>query len=189
MGVQFKVVQGVVAGQREGDVAGDGAVVLGDALKAVPGQVQPVPFRVGTFKIRYDRNGLRVVVETAVGGHELGQRVLSGVTEGRVAEVMGQRDGLCQFRVQLQRAGDGAGDLRHLDRMGQAGAEIVALVFDEHLRLVLQPAEGGGMDDPVPVPLVAGAERAFLFRVEPPARLVRMRGIGREHGASSVLVP
>jgi hypothetical protein len=31
--------------------------------------------------------------------------------------------------------------------------EVVALVMDEHLRLMGEPAKGGGMDDPVAIAL------------------------------------
>jgi hypothetical protein len=37
-------------------------------------------------------------------------------------------------------AGERAGDLAHLDGVGEARAEVVALVIDEHLRLVLEAA-------------------------------------------------
>ncbi len=81
------------------------------------------------------------------------QRILSGVAEGRVAKVMRQCHRLGQFDVEAKRAGDGARDLRHLDRMGQTGAVIVAFVLHEDLGLVLQPAKGRGMDDTVPIAL------------------------------------
>ena len=76
---------------------------------------------------------------------------------------MGQGHGLGQFDIQAKRARDGARDLCHFDGMGQAGAEIIALVFDEDLRLVLEAAEGAGMDDPVAVALEGRAKGAFLL--------------------------
>ena len=42
---------------------------------------------------------------------ELVERPFSGVAKGRVAQVMGQADGLGQVFVQPQRPGNGAGDL------------------------------------------------------------------------------
>ena len=74
---------------------------------------------------------------------------------------MDQRHRLGQILVAAQRPRQRAGDLRHLDRMGQPGAVVVALVGDEDLRLVLQPAEGGRMDDAVAVALERRAGRAF----------------------------
>ena len=43
-------------------------------------------------------------------------------------------------------------DLRHFQGMGQAGAVVIPLVRHEHLGLFFQAAEGGGMDDPIPIP-------------------------------------
>ena len=70
-----------------------------------------------------------------------------------MAEVVGERQRLGQILVEAERAGDRAGDLRHFQRVRQARAEMVALVVDEDLRLVLQPAKGVGMDDAVAVAL------------------------------------
>ena len=56
---------------------------------------------------------------------------------------------------------------------------MVALVVDEDLRLVLQPAEGVGMDDAVAVALEGRAERIVRLGVEAPARRGRIGGIGR----------
>jgi len=47
---------------------------------------------------------------------------LPGMAERRMAKVVGQRQRLRQILVEPQGAGDGAGDLRHLDRVGQPGA-------------------------------------------------------------------
>ena len=82
------------------------------------------------------------------------------MAEGRVAQIVRQGQGFGKILVQPQLPGDGAGDLGDLDGMGQPRPELVAFVVDEDLRLVLQPPEGGGMDDPVPVPLIGGARPA-----------------------------
>ena len=82
--------------------------------------------------------------------------VLAGVAERRVPEVVAERDRLGQVLVQAERAGDAAGDLRDLDRVRQARAEVVALVGDEDLRLVLEPAERARVDDAVAVARVLG---------------------------------
>ena len=96
---------------------------------------------------------------------------------------MRQRHRLGQLCVQPQRARYGPRDLSHLNRMGQTGAIIIALVFDEHLRLVLQPPKGAGVNDPVAVPLKAGAECAFLFRHAPSPGAGWVRGKGCAHVA------
>jgi hypothetical protein len=136
-----------------------------------------------TFEPGDDPDRLRVVVEPAVGRHEPPQRLLAGMPEGRVAEVVGKRQRLRQLGVQPKRARDRARHLRHLDRVGQAGAVVVALVLDEDLGLVLEPPERRGMDDPVPVALEARPEGALLLRMEPPAAFRGVRCIGRAHAA------
>ncbi len=122
------------------------------------------------------------MVEAAVALHVLVQLVFACMAERRVTEVVGQGDGLGQVVVQPQGLGDGAGDLRHFQRMGEARAEVVALVRHEHLGLFLQAAEGRGVDDAV---AVAGERRpggAVGFRKTPAARARPVFGIGRPHG-------
>ncbi len=43
--------------------------------------------------------------------------------------------------------------------LGQSGPVMVAFMLDEDLRLVLEPAKGGAVDDAVPIPL-EGTARA-----------------------------
>ena len=105
------------------------------------------------------RKRVAIVVEAAVLGHAGVERVLAGMPEGRVAEIVAKRDRLRQVVVKPQGAGERARDLRDLDRVGEAGAEMVALVIDEHLGLVGETAEGGRMDDPVAVALEFGPGR------------------------------
>ena len=66
-------------------------------------------------------------------------------------------------------------------RMGQPGAEMVALVIDEDLRLVLEPAEGGGMDDAVAVALELAAGRRWPARDKAAAARRRVAGVGGRH--------
>ena len=70
-----------------------------------------------------------------------------------MAEVVRQRQRLGQVFVEAEDAADRAGDLRDLDAVGQARAVVIALMVDEHLGLVLQAAEGAGVDDAVAVAL------------------------------------
>ena len=101
--------------------------------------------------------------------HAFVQRILAGVAEGRVAEVVRERDGLGQVLVQFQRPGDGATDLGDLDGMRQARAVEVALVVHEHLGLVLQAPKRRAVDDAVAVALVFGAVRRARLGILPAA--------------------
>ena len=123
-------------------------------FKGFPGQVQPVEIGIVPFQPRHDPQGLRVMVKAAIGRHQAFHRVLAGMAKGRMAKVMRQCHRLGQIGVQAKDAGDGARHLGHFDRVGQARAVVVALMFDKNLRLVLQPPKRAGMDDPVPVALI-----------------------------------
>jgi len=100
---------------------------------------------------------------------------------------------LGQILVQAQRPSDGAGDLGDLDRVGQAGAVVVALVLDEDLGLVLEAAEGRGVDDPVAVALERRAVGALGLGMEAPPAGAGPGRIGRQsrlvHDAPLVWLP
>ena len=115
------------------------------------------------------RKRLRVVIEAAERREALVERALAGVAERRMAEVVGQRQRLGEILVEAERAGERAGDLRHFERVGEPGAVMVALVEDEDLGLVLEAAEGGGMDDAVAVAAEGAAALAGGLGMEPPA--------------------
>ena len=69
------------------------------------------------------------------------ERLLAGVAERRVADVVRQAQRLGQVLVEPERAGDHAADLRDLEAVGQADAVMVAVGGDEHLGLA---GAGGG---------------------------------------------
>ena len=124
----------------------------------MPSRVSNVRFRPGKrrvalFELVDDAQRLQVVLEAAVLAHAVVQRILAGVAERRVAEVVRKADRFGQRFVELQRPRDGAGDLRDFDRVREPRAVQVAFVIDEHLRLVDQAPERGGMDDAIAVAL------------------------------------
>ena len=88
-----------------------------------------------------------------------------------MAQVVAQGDGLGQVLVEEQGPGHGAGDPAHLQGVGHPGPVVVPLRLEEDLRLVLQAAEGLGIDDPVHIPLEGGADVALLLRPGPPSAL------------------
>ena len=108
------------------------------------------------------------MVEAAEAGHLPLQLLLAGVAERRMAEVVGERDGLGEIGVEAHRRGERAGDLRHLQRVGQPGAVLVALVGDEHLGLLLQAPERRGVDDAVAVAGEGRARAAVGLRIAAP---------------------
>ncbi len=90
--------------------------------------------------------------------------------EWRVAEIVAKRDRFGEVVVEPERPGERARDLRDFDRVGKAGAKVIALVIDEDLGLVSEAAEGGLMEDPGPVALELGARRRRRFGDQAPRR-------------------
>ena len=115
--------------------------MLENALAAFERQIQAREQRIALLELIDRAQGLQVVLEAAVVAHAVVERILAGVAEGRVAEIVRQRDRFGQRLVQRERACDRAGDLRHFDRMGHARAIQIAFVIDEHLGLVAQAAK------------------------------------------------
>jgi len=160
--------------------------VLKYALAGLEAQVQAVEGRIALLELVDHAQALHVVLEAGrrlVGADGLArrlgvalqagvERVLAGVAEGRVAQVVRQRDRLDQVLVQAQAARDAAPELRNLERMRQPGAEQVALVVQEHLGLVDQATEGGGVDDAVTVALESVARGGGRLGIAPPAALI-----------------
>ena len=133
--------------------------------RSFPGQVQAGKFRVAALQNGHDAQRLFVMVETAMVFHQAGQSDLAGMTEGAVPQVMRQADRFYQVFVGAQGAGDGPPNLGHFQGMGQAGAVIIPFVVEENLGLIFQAAEGGGMQDPVPVALKDRAIFRLIFRI------------------------
>ena len=73
-----------------------------------------------------------------------------------MTDVMTKTDRLRQGLVETQSHSHRPSDLGDLQRVSQAGYEVVALGVDEHLGLVLQPTEGLGVDDAVAIPFEGG---------------------------------
>ena len=143
--------------------------MLDDPLQGLPGEVQPDPERIAALEFGHHPEGLDVVVEPSVGLHGAVQLVLARMSERGMSQVVRQGDGLGEVGLQAQGRGEGPGDLGHLEGMGQAGAVVIALVGDEDLGLLLQPPEGRGVDDPVPVAGEGGPGAALRLRMAAPA--------------------
>ena len=153
--------------------------MLGQAFERFPRQVKTVERRIGIFEHGQQPQRVGVVIEPAGIGETALQCILPAMAERRVAKVVGEAQCLGQILVETERASHAATDLRDLDRMGQADAEMIAVGGDEHLRLVAQAAERDRMDDAVAVALerIAGAARADVVLGEnPTARRGGMRG-------------
>src|SRR5690606_11042210 len=133
------------------------------------GEVEAALLMSGAPLEQVDQAQALLVVPVAL-RKQRGERILTGMAEGCVPEVVSEGDGLCEVFVQVQRPRGRARDLRDLQRVGQAGGEVVALWRDEHLRLELEPPERVRVDDAVAVALVLGAQRGRRLRPLTPLR-------------------
>ena len=103
-----------------------------DAVADFPAEVEA---RAVFFQLVDDAQALPVVGKPA--GAQAVQRALARVAKRRVAQVMAERDGLGQILIEAQRPGDGARDLADFQRVGQAGAVMVAFRREKDLRFLL----------------------------------------------------
>ena len=159
--------------------------VLQDTLARLERQVQTVKARVTFLQRIDDAKALHVVLKTSAGGVECSQAdmqcVLASVAEWRVAQVMRQGDGLNQIFVEIQTAGDGPAELRHLKRMRQPGAKQIALMIQKDLGFINKAAKRGAMHDAVAVALKLGARWRWRFgkpSAARPRRVAGVRGLG-----------
>ncbi len=116
--------------------------MLDEPLQRFPRQVEPVEGGITLFELGDDAQRLGIMIEAAVRQHQRVEHVFAGMAEGRVAEVMRERQRLGEVVIEAERPGDGAGDLANFDRMGQTGAIMIALMRHEDLRLMGEAAKG-----------------------------------------------
>ncbi len=131
--------------------------MLEDAFARFKAEIQAVERAVVFFELVDDGEALQVVLEAAVIAHAFVQRILPGMAEWRMAEIVRERNRFDEILVQPQVARDRTGDLRDFEAMREPRAKQVALVIDEHLRLVFEPAKCGGMHDAITIALEFGA--------------------------------
>jgi len=120
------------------------------------------------------------VLKPAVVFHQFVQDHLAFMAEGRVPKIVRQRDGFDQVFVQLQRAGDVAGNGGDFHRMRQPCAQMVARAVQENLCLVFEAAKRARVNDPVAVTLVMCPPVGRFFRVFAAAGVCAELGVRRE---------
>ncbi len=179
-GRELEIVARHVIGQRRRQLAAHRAVMFRDPFERLPGEVEPVERGIAPLELGQHAQRLVVVAKAAEPLHHLVQRLFAGMAERRVAEIVGKRQRLGQILVETEAARDAARDLRHFEAVGKSRPVVIALVIDEHLRLVLQAAEGRGMDDAIAVTLKHRAGGTLGLGIEPAAALFRAAGIGGE---------
>ena len=148
-----------------------------DALTALEAQIQSVEIGVSLLELVDDAQRLQIVLESAEIQHAFVERILPGMAEGRMTEIVRETDGFRQHLVESQRLGDGPRDLRDLERMREACSIQIAFVIDEHLGLVDQAAKCRAVHDPIAVALIFRSVGGRRFRM---ATSTRLRVVSRK---------
>jgi hypothetical protein len=92
--------------------------MLDDTFADAQGQVEPAKGRVALLKPGDDAQSVKIVVEVEpVSLKRAVERLFTGMAEGRMADVVNQRQGLGQLGVKSQCASQGAGNLRNFKRV------------------------------------------------------------------------
>ena len=117
------------------------AIVFRQPFEQLPAQVEPGHVDVRTVEPHDHAQGVFVVRKAAPGGERRIERFLAGVAEGRMADVVGEAQGLGEVLVEGERASQHASDLRHFQAMRQPDAKMVAVGRDENLRLAGKATE------------------------------------------------
>jgi len=147
---------------------GSGVIVgvLDDAFANFEGEIQAGKIEIGTFELFDDAQRLEIVIKArAVGAHEFVEFLLAGVAEGRMPDVMDESESFGKIRVEAERGGNRASDLRNFQSMREPIAKMIGVADGEDLRLGFEAAEGARMNDAVAVPRVFVAVRMRWFRI------------------------
>src|SRR5205807_5681653 len=150
--------------------------MLRDPVADFPGQVQAAAV---VLEYVDDAQALLVMVEAA--GHQAVDDALAGVAERRVPQIVAERNRFGQLFVQPQHLRDRPRDLRDLERVGQARAVVIAGRGEEHLRFVLQAAEGLAVNDAVAIALKCGPDVVFALGSKSPAGISALGRARHEH--------
>ncbi len=128
------------------------ARVLHDAFADGERQVEAAKGGIALLEPGDDTQGVEIVVEgEAVSPKGAVESLFAGVAKGRMPDVVRQSQGFSKLRIESKSNSHGARNLRDLERVGEAAAEVVGEAFDgqarEDLRLAGQTAKGARVQD------------------------------------------
>ncbi len=119
------------------------------------------------------------MVKATIELHTLIERFFAGMTERRMSKIMHKGHGLREIFIQSQSTRQRAGNLRHLDGMGQTGSIVIAFMGNENLRLMFEATKGRRVNDSVAIALERRSRCAFRLRNQPSTGQGRIAGVGR----------
>jgi hypothetical protein len=113
--------------------------------------------------------------------HRSVKGLLAGVSKRRMTEIMNESESFDKVDVESELRGDGARDLRNLDRVRETVAKVVGVPKGENLSLIFEASKGARMDDTVAVALEVVAVRMRRLGEAAPAGLFHANGAIGEH--------
>src|SRR5271167_725092 len=106
------------------------------------------------LEVLHDAQGMQVVVKKiTVFAHGSVESFFASMAEGRMSDIVDQRERFDQIDIQAELRRDGSGDLRDFDGVGQPIAKMVRVTAREDLGFCLKTAERPGVDDAIAVTL------------------------------------
>src|SRR3990167_4429309 len=97
--------------------------------------------------------------------HPFVQCLFTGMSKGRMSQIMCKGYALRQVFVQSQSPCNIAADLRDFQGVRDARSVVITFSNDEHLRLSLEPPECLRVNDPVAITLKRKSRFIFRFRL------------------------
>src|SRR5579863_3798781 len=128
---------------------------------------------------------MKVMVEKKpLRSHGCVECLFASVSKRRMSEIVDERERFREIHIQAERAGDGAGDLRDLNRVREPVAEVVGIAASKNLSLVFETAKGSRVNHAIPVALKIVAVGVLRFRKAASAGLFHMHRVAGQHGES-----
>src|SRR6476469_7655099 len=110
--------------------------MLDDSFAHLEGQIEPVKTRIALLQMVHNAEGVPVVFKTVPEmAHLTIKLFLTDMGKRRMAQIVGEREGLGKFLIETEGNGNRAGHLRHFDRVRQAVAKVVRQTGRENLGL------------------------------------------------------
>ena len=99
------------------------------------------------------------------------------MTKRCVTQIVCETNALDQVFISTQGTRQRPADLGNFERVGEAGAEVIAFVIDEDLRLVLETSKSRGVQDAVAIALKSSAIFGFIIQIRAPFGVSAARAI------------
>src|SRR5580704_18805955 len=126
--------------------------MFNDSLAHFKSEIEPRKSKIAMLELLDDPKRMQVVIEVAtVRAHQLIQFPFTGVTEGRMSNVVDQRQCFHQLRIQCQGMRNGSSNLRDFQCVGEAIAEMIGKTRAEYLRLRFDPSKRARVNNAIAV--------------------------------------